>query len=356
MPTSKATREPVVSSWNEFEAEFGAHPAMSADVVYAIPMPLIDSIVRYAPAVFDKNDIRFEQALSTSGFTGIFRWKPFFSELLTEAGASTSDARQKSIDTELRTLIESEIVRSGSTTDEVEQYFSNEVVDRQRSVVTQKSYLGWLLTDPLFRSERDAFCATWRTNIQDDGKFPSIQSQPMGVGGRENVHRRLREYHSETMQFFRRWGLKTFLTWELPIPLPAGLMNNQWFDPQDVSDAGVTVFLPWYVVRDRDLSLADIASHRRLLAAPNHLAEWLDRETTNWGTERFATMFELYVYLELALRSRYGDRLNRQTGKLDLAFASYRIDSTDSLEVDRESETIRKIRQKMNKRIKASSQ
>lgn len=44
----------------------------------------------------------------------------------------------------------------------------------------------------------------------------------------------------------------------------------------------------------------------------------------------------------------------RQTRKLDRAFASYRIDSTDSREVDCESEPIRMIRQKMNKRPKAS--
>ncbi len=64
-------------------------------------------------------------------------------------------------------------------------------------------------------------------------------------------------------------------------------------------------------------------------------------------------MFKLYVYLELALRTRYGTKLRKEPARLDIAFGMYLRNEADQESAELSAdEDVRKIRQIMQRRLK----
>ncbi|MEK6237960.1 MAG: hypothetical protein N2C14_24880, partial [Planctomycetales bacterium] len=206
---------------------------------------------------------------------------------------------------------------------------------------------GWLVTDDCFRRECASFCHRWRTEIERRG-LPALPFSFLGE--RPSVAEEDREFYSECQQFHCRWGLDGLVTWDLPRPMRAELTDPALYPLSSVSSAGVTLFVPWHLLRDRSLDLHQLADHRRVLDAPKHLTSWLDKESKDWGHERFATMLRLYVYLDLALKRRYGDRLKGRTGKIDEALTLYLFGR--NADVD----SVRKIRLFMRSRLNAAAE
>ena len=154
------------------------------------------------------------------------------------------------------------------------------------------------------------------------------------------------------MIFYRKWGLRTFASWELPVPIEPTLHGPAIDHIPSLSGAGLQVFIPWYLLRDKSIRLIDIVKLKRGSTPLKHLNDWLDGKPKNWGYDRFALMAKLYVYLDCVLLDRYPDKANRNVGRLEHAFGAY---FSANNEVDdatiKGAENVRKIRQELKRRL-----
>jgi hypothetical protein len=131
------------------------------------------------------------------------------------------------------------------------------------------------------------------------------------------------------------------VTWNLPEPLCPEPFGHLTIDSQTASEAGVVLFLPWYVLRDGTLDLLQLARDLQVAHDTKHLEPWLSlssRQDHALGYKRLEYQFAIYRYWHLALTPRYGQRIKRMTERLDAIFG-------DRLSVS--SENVRKVRQEL---------
>ena len=72
-------------------------------------------------------------------------------------------------------------------------------------------------------------------------------------------------------------------SWDLPILMRPELTLPSLYQLSDLGEAGVTIFLPWYLLRDKDLTVRDIASLRRIREIPQGVEPWVRRRSQELG-------------------------------------------------------------------------
>ena len=161
-----------------------------------------------------------------------------------------------------------------------------------------------------------------------------------------------------TRSLYRKWGLQGLATWELPVPIRPELTKPSALPYSELSsEAGMLLFVPWYLMRDKDVKLHELADVRRTMGAPPDLDDWLDGEPANWGYERFGLMLQIYVFLELAIARRYGDRIRRRTGKLDHALSRFFCrERGEEQRTESYVDTVRRVRQRLHRCLPAKKQ
>ena len=336
-------------AWLEFASRHGGNAWLDEPALYALPMGLIDAVQRFVPGLLAEQDVAFERDLRQSAASGFFLRRSFAYELLDlsdvdVASAPELDARYEANRIRIRELLTQEIVEQGRSAADAEQFFSRSDESKQATLLQQRGYAGWLATDATFRAECMWFCDQWRPMIEQGG-FPRL---PLSYFGEQpaNVAEADRPYYADYTSFYCRWGLDRLVTPDLPIPMRAELTDPSLYHLPAVSPAGITLFVPWYLLREKSLDLYELARHHQTLESPEPLRAWLERQPRNWGPDRFAVMLHLYVCLELAIRPRYGHRLRGKLSQLDQAFAEFLYGP------DGDSETVRKIRLEMGKRLR----
>jgi hypothetical protein len=201
----------------------------------------------------------------------------------------------------------------------------------------------------------------FRASVLSWGWFPQIPVLFFGqpIIPAPQTHRR--EFAGLAF-WYNRWCLERLVTWHLPLPIQPGFPLPSLYDPDHTIDAGMTVFVPWYLLRDRGLTMSEIAEHRQFPEQRHHLGDWLGRIGGKWGHRRYAQMLALYVYWELALHPRYSGRLRGRTAALERAFARMLLAQggctrrIDSRQVERRAESIRKLRKYMRRRLKQAAE
>ncbi len=222
----------------------------------------------------------------------------------------------------LRNMTEAEMEFSGRSKPEIEEYFSSaekleEFVDFRRA-----AYAGWLVTNPVFRDDLRDFRKRRSVLIKRDGKLPH---SPRIFFGKlpKPIPKRRQGFFVDYTEVYRSWSIDGLSTWDLPIPMRLQFGNGGAEDLNHISEAGITVFLPWFLLRDKQLTMERLASAQRTYAPTNHLNSWLDGTPKNFGVHRYAVLLRLYICLELVLRARYGSRIINRLGLFDEAFALY---------------------------------
>jgi hypothetical protein len=208
--------------------------------------------------------------------------------------------------------------------------------------------VGWLLTYPMFLSERNQLRSRWEAVIQSLGSIPAYpvraESIPPALpmlGGSDCLDEFLRDFN----EFYGRWQLRRLVTWDLPEPLGANLSGYEVPNnfPPTVSrltlEVPSTLRLPaHYPIRAR---LEEIQRAQN----PEHLQPWLDVQDQQGENglrhRRFGTLFYLAYYRDIVLASRYHDRFPGNVEKLDQAFAHVLALSTDSIKRGRLTITTR---------------
>jgi hypothetical protein len=170
------------------------------------------------------------------------------------------------------------------------------------------------------------------------------------MGEAPNVPKEQIEFFWNFMEFYETWGLNTMMTWDLPVPMrPQWTSASGYHLPQISDSAGLVVFIPWHLLRHKDLKIEDIVERKKVTSSPPEIREWLEGKPKNWGTDRFAMMLRIYIYLELALKRRYPEKIKGNQGMLDVAFSRFLSKDLDGQATGRG--TIEKTRLMMTKRL-----
>jgi hypothetical protein len=111
------------------------------------------------------------------------------------------------------------------------------------------------------------------------------------------------------------------------------------------SGEGITVELPWPLLRGSQLDLRAVSRRLRFESAPEHLRDWVCREGDDGpaGETTYHRLFSFYRSLHLVLFRRYPAKCKGRVEKLDLAFAEI---------LGRDVELVRKLRQQLARALK----
>jgi hypothetical protein len=314
--TTKRRRDDE-KAWRELSRRWRGSPFLDLNPLYSLPVGVIDILPRQLPGVWTEEELKFERDLAQTTGGGFFHHRPFPCPFL----PPPPDARVDSLLEEARELLAEELNREGLHELQIQRHFQAEEERRDEAVLRSLAYTGWLVTNPEFLAERDQWREVWEQRVADAGGFPALRlsclgERPAPVGLDE----------AELHVFYRRWGLHTFLTWDVPVPIGPQLHHVVHANVIPLGSAGLLLFLPWFLLRDKDLSLETLVPGLRAVRQPAHLKGWLSRESGDQqelGYDRLKNLLVLYWCGGLALGGRYVDRLEGNAGRLDQAFATY---------------------------------
>lgn len=251
----------------------------------------------------------------------------------------------------IREMLAEGMRESGVSEEEIQAQWTAERQMLERIETRKWGYAGWLVTNPDFHRARDMFRQQWEGKVASLERLPTL---PMSFAGEapEYPEEKDRPFFTAYTSFYRQWSLHSLATWDLPIPMRPELVHPSLYHQSALVGAGLPLFIPWYLLRDKDLKVRELAARTLTVTPQVHLRDWLEGKR-DWGYERFSVMLQLYVYLELGLRARYGHRLKRQTERIDYALGRFFAKDPSRLHADiTETENIRKIRQEMDRRLK----
>jgi hypothetical protein len=324
--------------WQGFARRHKSHPHLRVNPLYALPAKLVDLVKKELPSFGAAGEEEFERdPARTTAAGGFFHRRPFACPLSPPPDPGW-ELEQKQLDAFI-----TETMRADGRSDlQIENYFKAEAKRKGDLRLRAVTYTAWLVANPLFGRERDEIRRTWEGRVAASARFPThrrsyLRERPDPVDRDE----------PKLLRFYRRWGLDTFATWELPVPMPPQMFGITHADHATLPGAGLLTFVPWYALRDERLTLKDLAKQLAAMAPPTHLKEWLSRDGGRGkkvGYQRLHHSYVVYRYWDLALASRYRERLEGSTERLGQAFATYLELSTDS---------IKKIRNRLGRALRS---
>ncbi len=211
----------------------------------------------------------------------------------------------------------------------------------------QEAYAGWLVLNPTYRTEVNVLrqhCEGW---VVDETRFPCLgeygaypatlpggesregQASPGSVEGRDARPAppgESRQGHpGRFLDFYQRWGLDRFLTWELPQPMGIVRCEVSELAGQAPPLDGVALLIPWPLLRGEQVDFQESLGRLREERGPAHLVEWLTSEQKGEGGRAQITyqgLFFLYRVYELVLFRRYKQACKGRLAFLDASIAS----------------------------------
>ena len=345
-------------AWGRIARKYRRNPALKGDTICAMPEPFVNAIQLELPDFFSKREEQFERDLARMAGNGFFLRHTFGYPPI--KGSTSGDAtderlrklakRRRESDQKIKQMLVEDLEQHGRSPARIQEHFAtkNKIADKIEA--RKWGYAGWLVTDPTFRKECSEFRSSCEEWIRAIGGFPAYPTNFMGHS--PVVPKPIREFYDFYTQFYQRWCIHTFVTWELPIPMWAGIATPVFYPLAQVSEAGMALFMPWYLLRDQTFKLQDLAKHERFAKGPDHLQGWFKRDRNRWGHERLGMMLKLYICYELCLKRRYADRLDGTIEKLDSALGHFLSDAAvigDSVRYKEDS--VEKIRKEMHKRL-----
>jgi len=315
MPGEKPTPSPHLAAWDAFAARRAGNPHLAADPLYALPEPLIDQIKLQIPDFFGPSGEEFERDLVRTAYGGFYLHAPFDCLLL----EGPPEKRRSEMDDKIRKMLAGSMEEYGTSPRAVRSYFARQATLERDAASRRIAYSGWLVTNQQYLWERDALREIGEGLVAASGGFPHLSPSFMDEepGSADPIRLRFR-------LFYRRWCLDRLITWDLPWPMGPELAGIHSHDPSDLGDAGVTLFVPWSLLRDKNLILSDLVEQWKIARNLSHLRGWLEPKTGGKGPLgglRLANQLRLFRFRQLALASRYP--LLGRVERLDIAFASF---------------------------------
>lgn len=321
-----------------------------------MPRGLLKAIEQHVPGLLGAADVRFESRLRELAATGFDSGCRVFSEVLDYGRIGTEEFPREAIatydrvsDRRMRRMITdgfaADDLRAGPMAERARVQSS--IDERIRARL--KGYAGWLTTEAAFVAE----VATYRNEYLDeagDRFVPDVEVLADKVRARVEGSPGLQEVEAVGGMLLSKWSLQTFCTWELPEPRHPSLWTGEDIPANGIAPTGVSMFLPWPLLADKDLKLRELTEYHWKKANLDHLEEWLEGDK-RWGHERYGRMLELYIYWWQGLRRRYADRLTGHFESLERAFAAFWNPSASPSDVERSCEGVRRIRRQLKRRL-----
>lgn len=351
--TSRKKEMPQDRTWLAFKRRHPGNPFLAEDPLYAMTEDVIDFIKENLPEFFSPQQETFERDLARMTGGGFFLHRPLgqptsilhkpgltIGEFLQYATLSPhkDEERTKRLSPELKPeWFKDEFTKesmraicdmmvtlwraSGREEMDIDAALRQESDEGRLMVRRGEAYSAWLLLNPQFRKELGELRTAWAATIAHRGGFP--QSAPAQVSP-ENLpapHPRRDRCAKACLAFYRRWCLDRMLTWELPAPLDARLHHGASESPEMTPDEGVTVRLPWYLLRGGQLDLQAVIHRIRFESAPEHLSEWVHKRSERQGDQAgeisYQRLYWLYRCYELILFRRYRTACENNIERLD---------------------------------------
>lgn len=354
--------------WGTLCQEFPRMSVLSSDPIYALPRRLITIIQKQVPGFLSAREVRFERRLRELGGAGFYRaapivfdWAGHPEDFRTEVLPDVFDTRLAIAEDELAQLEREDLQERLPATrvDEVTaRRNSIEQAIRERS----RGYLGWLAMNREFRSELKQIVPSWTAFYAEERENPTSESVLLIPSDSRNSRADSRhdsELNQQGMQvhlFLKRWCLDRIVTPDFVIPARPDILNASTHNlAGNPTEPAATITIPWYLMVDQRFALLDVREEAIRSESLVHLREWINGGPAKFGYQRFGLLYTLYVYWDLAIAQRYGDRMKGQTEKLVAAFSVYFHQlvvelQTNSLQAKSYSEdSIRKLRTRINK-------
>ncbi|MCH7727047.1 MAG: hypothetical protein IH991_11265 [Planctomycetes bacterium] len=354
MPKKSQKRvQPMSPLLRQLCDKYPDHPALKDEAIYALPRDLIKEIEKEG-SFFTAQESKFEIDLAEASGGGFFLGEPFgylsLSNTPTLHGDEETERRFESAVTSIKQMLTEDRLAAGFKPEAVKAAMEPDPKTDRKILERREGFAGWLVTSDDFRAQRDALYNEFHREVKKLGRFPPFI--PSAMGEAPVVPSDQVDFFWRLMDFYETWGIGRMLTWDLPVPLcPQWTGASGYHLPQIGGRAGLVVFVPWHLLRYKDLKFEDIVDRKIAIESPPEIREWLEGKPKNWGPERYATMLRIYVYLELALKRRYLDKIKGNQGRLDVAFARYLSEDVDDAATG--LATIEKVRRKMVSRLRS---
>ena len=360
MSQNSKIQEMNYAAWEELKKRYPDQSCLDEDEIYALPVDLINALKKHIPGLWTKEELQFEHDLNEIAGMGLFLKQPIWYPLLKEYfPPSNEDARHflaehTRIEQKLRLVIEEDMKSYGCSDFMIKKYFNEQEKYQLQSLERQKGYAGWLITDPGFQLSKAGFIGEWWEQIQERGEFPGVPPMNM-LRDSTPIPKNQRRFYADYTQFYYDWSLERLATPHLPVPMHSNPVGASQYSEEVYEGAGLSLFVPWYLLADQDLKLHDIANHHLMYGHKKHLQGWVGKnsqEEDKWGHNRYSIMLKMFVFLECALYPRYKERMNRKVGKTDEAFTEF-LEGTelDALELGKKLQSTQKTRQKYQRRL-----
>ncbi|HEY7327796.1 MAG TPA: hypothetical protein VH592_09165 [Gemmataceae bacterium] len=148
--------------------------------------------------------------------------------------------------------------------------------------------------------------------------------------------------------FYCRWNLETMRSWDWPAPMEPDFVGGLRRGINRLSVAGMTLFIPWYVLRGERIDLQDVARLARIGVVPVHLSDWVNKRSPEGGDDlgelRYRNLLWLYRFHELVLMRRYSTGCKGNIERLDRALAKV---------LKRDQDSVKKLRLQLRRAIEA---
>lgn len=400
---------PPQEPWEDFSRRHQGHPFLELDPLYSLTEPIIDAVKAEVRAFFAKDQEDFERDLARTAGVGFHLRRPIggqrvqatdpaalqearrqlavqdlprlverlrktqgltVGDFLREVGRPATDAVRQPTDkaregwspfllpewTKDQRVVEAlaviqewvgEVYRlRGDREADIDEVFRQDAKETELIQSRQEAFAGWLVCNRQYRTELRLLRNAWESVVREHGGFPVVPRRPGTDEGRPTpvVPDRFFEAWAG---FLRRWCLDTLLTWDLPAPVHTRFGSAEPDEIKYLAEAGVVLFLPWYLLRERQLNLQQIAQRIRFEAAPEHLRGWLLRgpqgDEEVLGDLGFQRLLWLYRYHELVLSRRYQSQCEDNLERLDRALGRAMG--------NRDGELVRKLRQRLRREL-----
>lgn len=359
-------------TWQLVQARFPDHASSQFDEIYALPRPLIERLAREL-RLFSTSEQEFELALSLEAGAGFAFQAPMPLNAVTRALApdfvprDEISKRSALKSAEIQKLSNDDLRNNGLTEDSIPKHRQAEQDLENRLNELQVAYAGWLATNADFRKDIQVLREKWQQEIRKLGAFPHVNVSFFGESPWQ-LAAASPELNSDFMYFYREWCLESLATWDIPVPLRAHLADKTYYAFQmpgiecknkdvlnprtpnarleKLDSFGFVGFVPWYLFREKSVDFYKLGTHQLTANSLRHLDSWIEKKPKNWGLQRSTMLLKMLVYLELALRRRYGPRLKLQGQRLDEVFARYFYGEN---QVD--TDNVKKVRLELQQRL-----
>lgn len=340
---------------------------LEQDRIYALPKKLIRCLQMAVPGLFTNKDIAFENDLREYGTSAFVNRKPVLFEMLDShflyAHLFSEDTREVFPDQSEfapEAIIDlDERIRKAQTQQARDVFTADKhsadvrCGERAYKLRMQEEirirllgYTGWLVTSPQYCLDVIRLKALRGVNGP-----PSLDDE--ATTSESNQHS---QYCISFRALLAKWALSSMATWEIPIPLMPSLFPGDPVPTNGIAPSGVSMFLPWPFFVDQTFQYRDLFEFYRDRNHLSHFDDWLNNQNS-FGPDRCARLMEMFVYIELALKPRYGKRLKRKTEQIDRAFATFwDVDDADPLDIESKIDSVKRIRLELNRRLRTCSE